>query len=75
MKLPFLHDSDAPRPPLAGRLTGLAVGLALLSGAVCIAANVVQALIPIVVPLIVMISIYSPLLLGRRVKFPAAPPG
>jgi hypothetical protein len=36
----FLRDSDAPRPPLAGRLVGMAVGVLLLSGAVYIALGV-----------------------------------
>jgi hypothetical protein len=58
------RHSDAPRPPLAGRLIGLAVGVLLLSLAAYVALDVVQALVPIAAPLIVLIGIYS-LLLGR----------
>ena len=58
------HHSDTPRPPLAGRLIGLAVGVLLLSLAAYVALDVVQALVPVVAPLIVLIGIYS-LLLGR----------
>lgn len=60
----FLRDGDTPRPPLAGRLIGLAVGVLLLSLAAYVALDVVQALVPVVVPLIVLVGIYS-LLLGR----------
>jgi hypothetical protein len=42
----FLRDSDAPRPPLAGRLVGLAVGVLLLSGAVYVALGVIEAVVP-----------------------------
>jgi hypothetical protein len=67
MKLPFLRDDDAPRPPLAGRLIGLAVGVLALSGAVYVGLGIVEALIPVVVPLVVLLGIYS-MLFGRRHK-------
>lgn len=60
----FRRHGDAPRPPLTGRLIGLAVGVLLLSLASYVALDVVQALVPVVAPLIVLIGIYS-LLLGR----------
>jgi hypothetical protein len=63
----FFRGDDAPRPPLAGRMIGWAIGLVLLSGAVAIALEVVEALIPILVPLVGLVFIYS-LLLGRRPK-------
>lgn len=52
------RDGDASRPPLAGRLIGLAVGMLVLSGAVYVAAGVVKVLIPLAVPLVVLIGIY-----------------
>jgi hypothetical protein len=60
----FLRDDSTPRPPLAGRLIGLAIGVLLLSLAVYVALDVAQALIPVVAPLIVLIGIYS-LMVGR----------
>ncbi|WP_410623216.1 hypothetical protein [Amycolatopsis sp. cmx-8-4] len=61
------RDDDAPRPPLAGRLIGLAVGVLVLSGAVYVAASVVQALIPLMVPLVVLIGIYA-VMFGKHRK-------
>jgi hypothetical protein len=52
------RDDDAPRPPLAGRLIGLAVGVLVLSGAGYVAVGVIQALIPLVVPLVVLVGVY-----------------
>jgi hypothetical protein len=54
----FRRDSSTPRPPMAGRLIGLAVGVLLLSVAAYVAFKVMTALIPVVVPLLVMIGIY-----------------
>jgi hypothetical protein len=54
----FLRDDGTPRPPLAGQLIGLAVGVLLLSLAVYVALDVVQALVPVVAPLIVLVGIY-----------------
>jgi CHASE2 domain-containing sensor protein len=58
--IPWLRrDHDVPRPPLAGRLIGLAVGVLLLSFAASVALHVVQLLIPVVLPLVVLIGIYA----------------
>ncbi len=63
----FRRDDSAPRPPLAGRLIGLSVGVLLLSFAAYVAFGVLQVLIPIVVPLFVLIGVYQ-LMFGKRHK-------
>ncbi|MEV8439059.1 hypothetical protein AB0425_16920 [Actinosynnema sp. NPDC051121] len=50
--------SDGPRPPLAGRLIGLAIGLALLSLAVMLALDVIAELLAIAVPLAGVAVVY-----------------
>jgi hypothetical protein len=65
MRSLFHRDGDAPRLPLAGRLVGLAVGVTLLSLSVLFALHVVALLIPVVVPLFALVSIYA-VMFGRR---------
>jgi lipopolysaccharide export LptBFGC system permease protein LptF len=60
----FLRDSDAPRPPLAGRLVGLAVGVLLLSGAVYVALGVIEAVVTMLVPFLAVAVIYG-VMFGR----------
>lgn len=64
MRFWFQRDEDAPRPPVAGRLIGVAVGVFLLSLAIYVALGVIAELIPIVVPLLGVIGIY--LVMFRR---------
>ncbi|HEX5120055.1 MAG TPA: hypothetical protein VFW65_33115 [Pseudonocardiaceae bacterium] len=54
----FRRDDSSPRPPLAGRLVGLAVGVGLLSVAALFTLHVIELLIPVVVPLVVLAGIY-----------------
>lgn len=61
------HNSESPRPPLAGRLVGLAIGVLALSIAAYVALDVVKLLIPVVVPLIAFLGVYS-FMFGRRHK-------
>jgi uncharacterized membrane protein YgaE (UPF0421/DUF939 family) len=55
----FRRDDSTPRPPLAGRLIGMAVGVGLLSLAALFAAHVVAVVVPVVVPLLVLVGIYA----------------
>jgi hypothetical protein len=66
MKNWLQHGEHSPRPPLPGRLVGLAIGVLLLSLATYVALDVVLALIPVVVPLIVLFGIYSVIFRGRH---------
>jgi hypothetical protein len=59
------RDDSSPRPPLAGRLIGLAAGVLLLSLAVLFALHVISLLVPVVVPLLVLSCIYA-VLFGRH---------
>jgi|GEM_PF-7073753 len=66
---PWFRGSDSsPRPPLAGRLVGLAVGVLSLSLAALLALDVVEAVIPVVLPLAGVLFIYTVLLGNRRRK-------
>jgi hypothetical protein len=55
----FRREDSSPRPPLAGRLIGLAAGVGLLSLAALFALHVIALLIPVVVPLLVLTGIYA----------------
>jgi hypothetical protein len=65
VKALFRRDDSSPRPPLAGRLAGLAVGVGLLSLAALLALHVIEMLVPVVVPLLVLVGIYT-IMVGRR---------
>lgn len=57
---PWFHgDGGSPRPPLAGRLVGLAVGVALLALSTWLALHVVTELIAILVPLLGLLFVYA----------------
>ncbi|WP_433268945.1 hypothetical protein ACQPZF_05585 [Actinosynnema sp. CS-041913] len=58
MKFLLPSGGDGPRPPLAGRLVGLAIGLALLSLAVMLALDVIAELVAIAVPLLGVALVY-----------------
>lgn len=60
----FHRDDSTPRPPLAGRLVGLAVGVLLLSLAVYVALDVLAALVAVTVPLLAMALVYI-IIVGR----------
>ncbi|WNV83471.1 hypothetical protein [Umezawaea sp. Da 62-37] len=62
----FRHDDGSPKPPLAGQMVGLAIGLLLLSFAALVALDVVKILVPIVLPLLALIGVYT--LMFRRHK-------
>jgi hypothetical protein len=55
----FRSDDSSPRPPLPGRLIGLAVGVALLSLSALFVLHVVGLLIPVVVPLFGVLLVYA----------------
>jgi hypothetical protein len=59
-------DDGSPKPPLAGQMIGLALGLLLLSFAALVALDVVKILVPIVLPLLALIGVYA--LMFRRSK-------
>jgi hypothetical protein len=59
------RHGDAPRPPLAGRLIGLAVGVLLLAGSVHLALGVIEALATMLVPF-VAVAIIHWVMFGRR---------
>lgn len=64
--LPWFRGSDSsPRPPLAGRLIGLAVGVGLLSVTALFALHVLEALIPVVLPLLGVLFVYT-VMFGRH---------
>jgi hypothetical protein len=64
----FRRGDSSPRPPLAGRLAGLAVGVGLLSLASLFALHVLALLLPVVVPLLVLVGIYAAITPHRRRK-------
>jgi len=59
-------DDGSPKPPLAGQMIGLAIGLLLLSFAALVALDVVRILAPIVLPLFALVGVYA--LMFRRHK-------
>jgi hypothetical protein len=66
MKFLSSNHGGTPRPPLPGRLTGLALALLLLSFAVYVALDVATVLMSAVMPLLVLIGIYQVFLRGRK---------
>lgn len=61
----FRGDGSSPRPPMAGRLVGLAVGVGCLSLAALFALHVLEVLIPVVVPLLGVLFVYT-VMFGRH---------
>lgn len=62
----FRGGGGSSGPPLAGRLIGLAVGLLLLALSVLFALHVLEVLIPVVVPLLGVLLIYTVMFRHRR---------
>jgi hypothetical protein len=60
----FRHGDDIPRPPLAGRLVGLAVGVCLLALGLYFFIDVVQTVVALFMPFIALIIIYR-IILGK----------
>lgn len=60
----FRHSDDTPRPPLAGRLVGLAVGVCLLALGLYFFIDVMQAVVALLMPFIALVIIYR-LILGK----------
>lgn len=62
--LNWRRDRDTPRPPLAGRLIGLAVGVCLFGLALYFFIDVVQLVVVTFMPFIAVVIIYR-LILGK----------
>jgi hypothetical protein len=62
----FRGDGGSPRPPLPGRLAGLAVGVTLLALAVWLALHVITLVISLVVPLLGLLFVYTVIFGGFR---------
>ncbi len=55
-----------PRPPLPGQLIGLALGILLLAGAVYVALRVIIVVAALLMPLVVLVTIYRLFFNPRR---------
>lgn len=62
----FRHDDGSPRPPVPGRLVGMAVGVALLALAVWLALHVITLVISLVIPLLGLLFVYTVIFGGFR---------
>lgn len=60
----FLRDDGTPRPPLAGRLIGLSVGVLLLAGVMHLALGVIETLVTMLVPFMAVAILYG-VMVGR----------
>lgn len=61
----FRGGGGSSGPPLAGRLVGLSVGVGLLALSALFALHVLDVLIPVVVPLLGVLLIYT-VMFGRH---------
>lgn len=62
----FRRDDGSPRPPLPGRMVGLAIGVALLAVATWLALHVITEVIAVVVPLLGLALVYAVMFGGFR---------
>lgn len=62
----FRRDDGSVRPPIPGRLIGLAIGLALLALATWLALHVITLVIAVVAPFLGLTFIYAVMFGGFR---------